>query len=537
MTDTISRQPTCESISSKHEAEDLDIEKQTSDSTNAELPTQLHHTRSHVTNHDMPVLELHPTNATTDEIYNKFSPRRKALITFVLAWCGFLAPISSTTVLSAVPEVAASFSTTGDIINLSNGLYLIFMGLSPCIWGPLGQVYGRRRTCLSAAVQFTAFSVGTALAPSAAAFFVFRALTAFQGTAFLIVGASCIGDVFRPTERATALGWFLSGTLIGPAFGPFVGGIIVTFRSWRDIFWLQSALAGAALLLVAALLPETIHRKRSDELRGLAMRAYAARMWAWTNPARVVALYRYPNLAVVGLASSSLVWNMYSLLTPIRYVLNPRFGLTTPLQSGLFYIAPGCGYLLGTFVGGRWADRTVRVWIRRRNGERVPEDRLRSALWAMGAVIPGCILVYGWSVEKAVGGVPLPVIVMFIQGIAQLFCFPALNTYCLDVMQKRSGEVVAGNYMVRYLFGAVGTAVVLPAIDGIGVGWFSAISALFLVVSTVAVYFTTLYGRQWRENVDEKKRAKMERKAAQEAARTEESKAEKSQDENEKDVV
>jgi len=62
---------------------------------------------------------------------------------------------------------------------------------------------------------------------------------------------------------------------------------------------------------------------------------------------------------------------------------------------------------------------------------RVPEDRLRSCLTAMGVVIPACMLIYGWSIEKEVGGIALPVIVMFIQGVAQLFCFPSLNTYCL----------------------------------------------------------------------------------------------------------
>jgi hypothetical protein len=56
--------------------------------------------------------------------------------------------------------------------------------------------------------------------------------------------------------------------------------------------------------------------------------------------------------------------------------------------------------------------------------------------------MPVCMLVYGWSVEKAKGGIALPVIFMFLQGIAQLFCFPALNTYCLDVNQKRSAETV-----------------------------------------------------------------------------------------------
>jgi len=78
----------------------------------------------------------------------------------------------------------------------------------------------------------------------------------------------------------------------------------------------------------------------------------------------------------------------------------------------------------------------------------------------------------------------------------------------LDVMQKRSGEVVAGNYMVRYFFGAFGTAVCLPAIEKIGVGWFSTISAIFLVVATIAVYVTTLYGRGWRENIDARREAR-----------------------------
>jgi len=402
----------------------------------------LDHVPSQVSNHDMAV---HPVNSYVepdDSIYDRLTPRRKTTVVAILSLCGFLAPISSTSILAAVPEVAHTFNTTGTIINLSNAMYLVFMGLSPMFWGPIGTVYGRRAACIPCAILFLAFSIGTALAPNLAAYYIFRVLTAFQGTGFLIVGASTIGDIYRPVERATALGWFLSGTLVGPAFGPFIGGIIVTFRSWRDIFWLQSALGGLACVLVIFLLPETIHRRRCTELHGLSRTAYTKKMWTWTNPLRVIKLYRYPNLLVVGLASSALVWNMYSLLTPVRFVLNPRFHLTSPIQSGLFYIAPGCGYLLGTFFGGRWADRTVKRWIAKRGGERVAEDRLRSSLVAMGCVIPACMLIYGWSIEKEKGGVALPVVVMFLQGVAQLFCFPSLNTYCLDVMQGRSSEVV-----------------------------------------------------------------------------------------------
>ena len=81
--------------------------------------------------------------------------------------------------------------------------------------------------------------------------------------------------------------------------GPFIGGIIVTFRSWRDIFWLQTALAGAATLLVLFLLPETIHHRRVEELEGLSRSKKARTLWQWLNPFRIIRLYRYPNLLVV----------------------------------------------------------------------------------------------------------------------------------------------------------------------------------------------------------------------------------------------
>ena len=399
----------------------------------------LEHIQSHVSNHDIAVASTY--SEVGDEIYDRLPNHRKTIITCILSLCGFLAPISSTMVLPVVPNVATTFHSTGTIINLSNALYLVGMGISPMFCGPLSQVYGRKWVCLICVWLFTAFSIGTALSPNLTSFMIFRILTAFQGTAFLIVGASCIGDIYKPTERGTAYCWYLSGALIGPAFGPFIAGIIVTFKEWRDVFWLQSAIAGFAAVLLSFLLPETIHSKRSAELEGLSKREYAHKLWQWTNPLRVIRLYRYPNLTIVGVASSSLVWNMYSLLSPIAYVLNPRFHLTSPIQAGLFYIAPGGGYLVGSFFGGRWADHVVKKYIKKR-GKRIPEDRLRACLPFMGIMIPGCMLLYGWSIEKAVGGIPLPVIVMFLQGLAQLFCFPSLNTYCVDVMQYRSGEVV-----------------------------------------------------------------------------------------------
>lgn len=110
------------------------------------LTSSLTLTQSHLSSHDIHQV---PTNASSFvEVraaqYERFSSRRRMGITTILSLCGFLAPISSTTILSAIPEVAHEYDTSGSIINVSNGLYLIMMGLSPCLWGPISTLYGRR---------------------------------------------------------------------------------------------------------------------------------------------------------------------------------------------------------------------------------------------------------------------------------------------------------------------------------------------------------------------------------------------------------
>jgi hypothetical protein len=97
---------------------------------------------------DIPVELNSSSDLIPDEIYDQISPARKLVILILISFCAFLAPVSSTTVLAAVPEVAADFSTTGAIINLSNALYMIFMGISALVWSPLSQVYGRRPVSL-----------------------------------------------------------------------------------------------------------------------------------------------------------------------------------------------------------------------------------------------------------------------------------------------------------------------------------------------------------------------------------------------------
>lgn len=130
------------------------------------------------------------------------------------------------------------------------------------------------------------------------------------------------------------------------------------------------------------------------------------------------------------LACGLLAWSQYSILASVRSLINPRFHLTTSLVSGLFYLAPGGGFLFGSLCGGKFSDITMAKWVRKRGGERVPQDRLNSGMVAFFFIMPAATLIYGWCLEYAVGNLALYIISAFFVGFGLMAAFSSLNTYC-----------------------------------------------------------------------------------------------------------
>ena len=71
----------------------------------------------------------------------------------------------------------------------------------------------------------------------------------------------------------------------------------------------------------------------------------------------------------------------------------------------------------------------VRKWIVKRNGIRLPQDRLNSGLITLFLVLPAAALVYGWTLQEGVGGMVVPIIAAFFGGVGLMGTFNGLNTY------------------------------------------------------------------------------------------------------------
>ncbi|SPN99921.1 related to MFS transporter [Cephalotrichum gorgonifer] len=404
---------------------------------------------------------------------------RRYVILFIVSWNCFVVITTSTSVLIATPEISAELSTTPAIINVTNSGVLLAMGLSPMIWAPLSDMFSRRIAySLTIAFLFIT-SIGTAVSHNFATFTAMRLLTGLTGAYFMVSGQTIIADIFKPLVRGRAVGCMMVGSVAGGALGPCIGGIIITFSSWRSVYWLQTAQSGLGLILTLCFIPDI----RST----VAQRRF--------SPLRVFTLFMRPQVILADLTCGFLALTQYGLLSSVRHIINPRFHLTTPLIGGLFYLSPAAGFVVGSLVGGRFSDRTAKQYLAKRGGVRLPKDRLNSGLVQFFIVLPVSILLYGWCLDKQFGGLALPIVMAFWVGMGLMGAFNGLNTYTAEVLPDLRAEVVCSKYIIQYVFGAAATACIIPMIDKVGVGYAFTIFGIMKIFGGLMVLLLARFAR------------------------------------------
>lgn len=149
---------------------------------------------SHDSEHDELALKPQSSNAYGIPLW------RKCLILFIVSWMTLAVTFSSTSLLPATPEIATEFSTTSEILNVTNAGVLIAMGFSSFIWGPITNLFGRRNAYNAAILILCACSAGTAVSINLNMFIAMRILGGFTGTFFMVAGQTILADIFEPVS-------------------------------------------------------------------------------------------------------------------------------------------------------------------------------------------------------------------------------------------------------------------------------------------------------------------------------------------------
>ncbi|MFI8874301.1 Cmx/CmrA family chloramphenicol efflux MFS transporter [Streptomyces sp. NPDC055243] len=195
----------------------------------------------------------------------------------------------------------------------------------------------RRTTLITLITVFGLGQVAGALAPTYEILFASRVVSAFACAGFWAVGAAVAIAMVPVNQRARAMAVMIGGLSIANVLGVPAGAFLGDNFGWRSAFWAVGAASAIALVGVLTLIPRIPLPAEKPRLK------------------QELAIYRdrqvWLSIAITALAAGG-VFCAFSYLSPL---LTDVAGLDkgwVPTVLGLF----GAGALLGTAIGGRFAD-------------------------------------------------------------------------------------------------------------------------------------------------------------------------------------
>lgn len=269
--------------------------------------------------------------------------------------------------------------------------------LSLAVWIPasgwMGDRFGTKRVFMSALVLFIGGSMLCGLAQTIGQLVAFRVVQGVGGGMLTPIGIAMLFRAFPPIERARASTIVMIPTLVAPALGPVLGGLITDTLGWRWIFFVNVPFGIAAMVFGFKFLRE--HREPTAgpfDLPGFVLSGFglAAIAYAlsegprigWTSPwilgfgisgAVSFALLVYvethkphPMLALrllkhrlfraTNIVMAFAMASFLGLTFVLPFYLQSLRGLT-PLESGLTTFPQAIGVLASSQIAGRMYPR------------------------------------------------------------------------------------------------------------------------------------------------------------------------------------
>src|SRR3954470_12865207 len=171
----------------------------------------------------------------------------------------FMVVLDNLVVTTALPSIRRDLGGGVQALEWTVNAYTLTYAVLLLTGAALGDRFGRRRMFAIGIGIFTLASAAAALAPSIGALDAARALQGVGGAMVLPLSLTILSAAVPPERRGLALGAWGGITGLAVAFGPLVGGAVVSGISWQWIFWLNVPIG---LILVPLVL------LRLDESRG-----------------------------------------------------------------------------------------------------------------------------------------------------------------------------------------------------------------------------------------------------------------------------
>lgn len=158
---------------------------------------------------------------------------------FITSLASFINPFIGSATNIILPSIGREFKLSAITLSWIGLGFLLSASIFLIPFGRLADIYGRKKMFLYGTFLFGISSLFCSLSSSEVFLIIFRVIQGLGGAMFFGISIALLSSIYPPEERGKALGINAGMVYLGLSTGPFFGGFLTNYLSWRSLFFLN----------------------------------------------------------------------------------------------------------------------------------------------------------------------------------------------------------------------------------------------------------------------------------------------------------
>lgn len=338
--------------------------------------------------------------------------------------------LSNDMYLPAVPQLMRDLNIDTHMAQLTLASWFLGGVSLSLILGPISDYYGRRPVVLLGGVLYVGTTLICALTSNINLLLVARFFEGATQCSVVVAGYAAIHELFETKQAIRILALMGSIVVLGPAFGPLAGSLVLMIGSWRMIFIILAIASSWLLLLLYKYMPESNLNIRKQPL------AMKATLISYLK------IIKHPGFYFNTLSFCLLFCALIAWITAGPFIIISNLGYSALLYGIIQVLVFGCLIVGVQFV-----------------------NLLMERLGIYGLILTGLIISLGggvvmWLATFSATNLTGMVIGLMIFSFGSSFTFAPFNRLAMEAGQEPMGAKMAVFSTAMTGFGVIGSGLV-----------------------------------------------------------------------------